>query len=82
MSIQSGMDGHGRMLTTEWSFPRSTLPPQKTSKQQPWTRWTLIILGIVSIVVPPSVIGLIVAWTCTGYFLFSVDCNGLNDVDN
>ena len=52
MSTPSRIDGHGPMMTTEWSFPRSTLPPQRTSKQ-PWTRWALIVLGSVSIVCPP-----------------------------
>src|SRR5277367_2910030 len=41
---------HGRMMTTEWSFPRLNLPTAPVNKTRPWTKWTLIILAVLTIV--------------------------------
>src|SRR5271169_3677347 len=78
---------HGRMMTTEWSFPRLNLPPSPKVKSRPWTKWALIALAVLTIVLFPSrscglFIVLMEDGTCADDFLFGFDRHGCNDVDD
>ena len=78
---------HGRMMTTEWSFPRLNVPSAPAAKSRQWTKWALIALAVLTIVHPPTRscdlwMVLTEDGTCANDFLFGVDCNGCNDVDD
>ena len=39
-----------RLMTSDWSFPRLNLPSTVPTKEGRWIKWSVVVLGILSIV--------------------------------